>query len=311
MPCSERLWRQSDHLQWQESVRHAAQSPDADSRFPASICALFATVSTTQKVPSCLSESAQLALILAAFTEHLHILDLSKTIRTSQHSSPYSALVISLQGCLDNVLHEYTEQKTEELYEPNNLRGDCIVLARLAYILSFTSERLLLQFSHWQATPSAIENARRQLQLIMKQQAARSRECAYHAAQLFEYFRRRPSLTHTDPFCLLLSTLYLWAYIELVLLDPAVQASRPLSQPGVQIRLDRPFSSGEKADWVIAGASRIPHISGVGVLDSPRSVRTLLREASRIMRVGAFKSDLLTSMSGMLHSQALGHMPVS
>jgi hypothetical protein len=310
MPCSENIWR-AKFDQWQTLITQITQPPEPLAASPVSICEAFAVVSTQQRILENLSETARLAILLAAFCQHSHIQDLYHALRTAQQESPYGILTTSLQGCLDNVVQYCLDTDCTAEQQHCRLFEDCTIMARTTVILSFVPQKLLLRFSHWQTSSAAREGARQQLRCMMHQHGSRARECAYHAAQLFAHFRKQSQLDHIDPFCLLVATSYLWAYIESAELRTEEGTLPSPSSVGDSIRLDHGLSSADRADWKNLTSGRRPHITGVGALDTARSSTRLLKEASRIMGAGAPRSKLINHISRVLYVQALGYLPVT
>jgi hypothetical protein len=208
MPCSDKIWR-AEFEQWQEIVSPLGRPLGPFNTSRESVCEAIAVVSTQQKVSADLSEAARLAVLLAAFSQHSHIQDLVPTLRTTQTNSPYDILTMSLQDGLDNIVQCYVDTDFMAEQEHCRLLEDCTITARLTAILSFVPTKLLLQFGHWQISSAARENACHQLRSKVHQYGPRARECMYHAAQLLAHFRKQSQLTHIDPFCLLIATLYL------------------------------------------------------------------------------------------------------
>lgn len=308
-PCSDRVWG-ANLMQWHENIIAAREQPNCLLEGVVSICDAFASASTLQKVPESITEAAQLGLLLTAFSQYSQILDLVQAVSTPQHVSPYDGLAASLQTCLANISQHCLERSLIIEQEHLGILDDCAVIARLTAILSFAPQRLLLQFGYWQTSSATSQEARQQLRQLMLQHDQRTRECAYHAAQLFAHFRKRTKLSHIDPFCLLVATVFLWAYIELFVQNPEPETSSSGCRAGVLVRLDLGLDDIERTHWIRSGGGQRPHITGVGTFDTSRSHVRLLKEASRIMGIGPPRSRLAAGISRMLYIQALGHLPV-
>lgn len=309
-PCSDQIWGASSE-QWHENITPARDQPISILKGDLSVREALASASTLQKVPDSLSEAAQLGLLLTTFSQHSQFLDLSQAVRTSQRVSPYDDLTASLQICLGKIIEHSLEGSFVLEQERLGLLEDCAVMARLTAILSFVPQKLLLQFGYWQTSSAAPQEARSKLRQLMHHHDQRARECAYHAAQLFAHFRKRTRLSHIDPFCLLVATVFLWAYIELFVQHPNIEASSLGCNAGMLVRLDLGLDNTERSHWIVCGSKQRPHITGVGAFDTARSHVRLLKEASRIMGIGPPRSKLATGISRMLHVQALGHLPVT
>lgn len=309
-PCSDQVWA-ANSQQWHEYITPAGGQSSFLFEDVVSVCGAFASASTLQKVPESLNEAGQLGLLLTAFSQHSQSLDLVQAVRTPQHISPYAGLTASLQACLDKLVQHCLEGSLVSEQERLEILDDCAVTARLTAILSFAPQRLLLRFGYWQTSSAAPQEARQQLRQSMLQHDQRTRECAYHAAQLFAHFRRRTKLSHVDPFCLLVATVFLWAYIELSVQEPNSETSTTGCRAGVLVRLDLGLDDIARTNWITSGHDQRPHITGVGAFDTARSHVRLLKEASRIMGIGPPRSKLAAGISRMLHIQALGHLPVT
>lgn len=310
MPCSDQIWGASSE-QWHENMTSAEDQPSPLPNRGMSVCEALASAITLHRVPEGLSEAAQLGLLLSAFSQHSQFLDLAQALRTSQPISPYDDLAASLQACLGKIIQQALEGSFVLEQERLGLLEDCAVMARLTAILSFVPQKLLLQFGYWQTSSAAPQEARQQLRQMMHDHAQRTRECAYHAAQLFAHFRKRTRLSHIDPFCLLVATVFLWAYIELFVQNSNIETSSSGCSARILVRLDLGLDSTQISRWIDSGSDQRPHITGVGAFDTERSHVRLLKEASRIIGIGPPRSKLAAGISRMLHIQALGHLPVT
>jgi len=307
LPCSEALWR-ADRQQWL-----GLKSTDANMAqglvSQISICSLFARFTIDPDIANDCTESARVALILAAFSQHTSMTDLVRTIVAPRQPSPYAAVAVHLDGCLVNISRTLLSCAPSHAQFPYSLASQSAVLTRLVAILAFTPTGLLHPFSRWQTTPHGTDSARKRLRLIMNQDSIRTRECALHAAKLFEHFRGQPQLIHIDPFCLLIATLFLWAFIDLVIVHDVGASTSSTGPQSKIVRIDQVLDGDEKDTWIKQGSDMRPHITGVGILDSGRGSVRLLKETAKIMGSGARKSTLAVSLSSILSSSAEGNIP--
>lgn len=311
LPCSEQMWS-ANGPEWrllQASDRSIEDSRNGSHAPTPTVCSIFARVAAEQSIPSGLGDAGRLALAFAIFTQHTSARDLDSVLRIPSAFSPYSAVAGALQGCLEVVLEDCLANTSAAGHDSPGILGDCITVARLLTILSFTPLRHLVVFSNWQTSPRGSENSRKQLQCILRHNTTRTRECAYHAAQLIAKFRKQTFLSHMEPFVLLVATLYLWAYIELAIYRPT-PSYQSNGNHGSIVRIDQHMDAKTWSDWTERGDHSRPHIAGIGILDNSRGPERLLKEAARITAISATKSHLAASLSRMFISQSSGNMPV-
>jgi hypothetical protein len=196
-----------------------------------------------------------------------------------------------------------------------DIRPDAIAFAvdaRLLAILAFTPSRLLLPFSKWQTSAHGCSKARQELLEILSNDAPRARYCLYLSAQLFRHFRTTQASSYFDTLALLMCVLYLVSYIELVELRQrpgTTSRAGDTTSVAKAIRLDQALGDGERDDWLNGKCQSRPHVTGLGLLDTDRSVARVFKEASRISMDNAARSTLAKAMSAIYASQATGRPP--
>jgi hypothetical protein len=264
LPCSKSVWS-ADKDQWQ----HMRDSNNLQlSEVNPSVCASLAGVAAEPMAPSALDESSQLGVLLASHSQYASIRSLAKAIQNPQ-ASLYSDLADALQQSLDAVINNYlvvTEVKSDMHL------GTCKAAARLVRILSLAPQRLLFPFSRWQTTALGSQNARNELAALLNCNTSQARLCAYDAGQLLALARMQSCLIHVDPFLVLISTIYLCAYTDLVASSLPLSSTPDPSQRTV-IRIDKTLDDHELMEWVTHGGSRRPHVTGVGLLGTPSNQR--------------------------------------
>lgn len=260
-------------------------------------------IARTGVVPSVLSESAGIIIPLTCFMQHIKIrnlIEVTNPAAAPQHllqfpSAPLNGLLTLYESALTPIL---------QLASPaSNLATERTTLSRTLQILIFAPLPLLSQASHWETTTANFAEARRQLSAMMVAQPTRARQVMLQAARLFNTLRNATPLSHIDPFCLLISVLYIHAFITGV-----VYTSEQTS--GEVYRVDQDLEESKVRDW-IEGRGDVPqlHVSGIGILHTERSSTRLFKEAARIFSVSAGRSCLAAGLSGILSAQAAGQIP--
>jgi hypothetical protein len=104
--------------------------------------------------------------------------------------------------------------------------------------------------------------------------------------------------------------LYIVSYIELVELQRPGLISRADSIGAAKvIRLDQAISEDERDSWLNLRCQSRPHVTGLGLLDTDRSVARVFKEASQIMINNGPTSTLAVAMSAIYASSAAGRPP--
>ena len=302
IPTAESSWA-SSYEQW--SYRAPPSSANC-------VCSAIARVSAGAATQEDTEQPTRLITLFTAFVQQVASQDLSRVMMDGPVLGPIDNLwqtsfdALSKAACYEPLIQAAAQ----------DTRPDAIafaVSARLLTILAFTPSRLLLPSSKWQTSAYGCSKAREELLHILSNDAPRARYCLYLSAQLFRHFRNTPASSYVDTLALLMCVLYLVSYIELVELQkqrPGTASTRGDNTSVAKvIRLDQTLSDHERDDWLNGKCQSRPHVTGLGLLDSERSVARVYKEASRITRENGATSTLAGAMSGILASQATGRPP--
>jgi hypothetical protein len=268
-------------------------------------------------VPHNLDPSARLTMLLSSFVQYTATQDLRRAMmlhtpdsNTMQSASSAGTVADISRTGLD-VLCKCGVIQALKLEEAHAISNDFAIMARILTILDFTPGRLLYPFSRWQSSESGASHARKELSQIVSHDVRRARRCIHQAAQLFQYFRTVSTLRHIDTITLLVCTVYIYIYIELVVKEGGNQEAQVNLLDGRRtIRLDQISDHAQIDDWLNLKCDYQPHITGIGVLDADRSSARLYKESARIMGRSASKSSFAAALQPILESQAAGNAPV-
>ena len=306
MPSAESRWN-SKYEQWRY------QPPPSSTTF---ICSVIARVSAGNTIQEDLEQPTRLITLFTAFAQHLASQNLIRAMLpcSEEVSSAASASILGSTGSVWKTAFDTISKAgcSQPVVQPD---GDgkpngFVVAARLLTILAFTPSRVLLPFSKWQTSAHGYGTARKELIGILSNDAPRARYCLYLAAQLFRHFRSTQPSTHFDTFALLMCVLYFVSYIELVELQrPDVTPRADGIGVSKVIRLDQAIGDDERDSWLNLRCQSRPHVTGLGFLDTDRSVARVLKEASQIMANNGPTSTLAVAMSVVCASSATGRPP--
>jgi hypothetical protein len=145
--------------------------------------------------------------------------------------------------------------------------------------------RTIYAFSGWQASDAEIKTAERSLMSWMHNNQSIARMCLWYAAYIFATLRAKYHFACYDALCLLIATLYIWAFDIIMHGDMSNIAERPASLIYAQdvLRLDRIRESAAIESWIADGGDIRIHINGVGVLDGKNSPRCVLLGLRKIL----------------------------
>jgi hypothetical protein len=310
LPGSETHW-ESDYQQW-------LGLPSPQSLAP--VCVTLARTGLQNSISQELDRSARFTMLLSAFSQHTATQNFKRALAWT--SGGIEALVPMPQiepsmdifgNALDVLLRHGCSQAFDSTAS-RSIANDFAIASRVFTILSFTPARLLFPFSRWQTSDRGTGDARKELFKIVQQDTRRTRYCMYQAAQLFQHFRTIKALSHTDTIFLLICTLYMLLYVELVVTrdtDPQnARLSPNTSIAGAKvIRLDQLTSEDAVEAWLTLRNPHRLHVTGIGLLDADRSVARLSKESSNIMANSASTSNLAAALSVIMTSHATGDVP--
>jgi hypothetical protein len=306
LPSSESLWS-STYEQWRY------QPPPSSTTFVCSAIARVSAGATTQKD---LEQPTRLITLFTAFVQHLASQNLMRVMvphSEAANSAASAPILDPTESLWKKAFDSLSKAGCSQPCNPPEADGkpnEFAVAARLLTILTFTPQRLLLPFSKWQTSAHGYGTARKELIDILSNDAPRARYCLYLAAQLFRRFRSAQASTFFDTLAFLMCVLYIVSYIELVELQNPNIASRA-DGIGVAkvIRLDQAISDEERDSWLHLRCQYRPHVAGIGLLGTDRSVARVFKEASQVMVGNGPMSTLAKAMSTIFTSSATGRPP--
>lgn len=306
LPDSESRWS-STYEQWRY------QPPPSSTTF---VCSAIARVSTGTTIQEDREQPSQLIILFTAFGQHLDSQNLMRAMLPCSEDVNGAASA-AISGPTDTIWQTAFDALSKAgcsrsfTQAGGNARPDeFAVAARLLTVLAFTPSRVLLPFSKWQTSTHGYGTARQELIGILNNDAPRARYCLYLAAQLLRHFRGAQASTHFDVLALLMCVLYFVSYIELVELQRQHIISRA-DGLGVAkvIRLDQALSEDELDSWLNLRCQSRPHVTGIGLLDTDRSIARVFKEASKITSNNGPTSTLAVAMSAIYASSAAGMPP--
>lgn len=306
LPGSESSWS-STYEQWRY------QPPPSSTTF---VCSAIARVSAGTTIEEDREQPSQLIALFTAFGQHLASQNLMRAMVPCSEDIN-GATSAAILGPVDTIWKTAFDTLSKAgCSQPSSQPGEdgrpnqFAVAARLLTILAFTPSRVLLPFSKWQTSARGYGAARKELIDILSNDAPRARYCLYLAAQLLRHFRSSQASTHFDTLGLLMCVLYFVSYIELVELQHQHIAS---SADGISvakvIRLDQALGEDELDSWLNLRCQSRPHVTGIGLLDTDRSIARVFKEASQITSNNGPTSTLAVAMSAIYASSAAGRPP--
>jgi hypothetical protein len=306
LPGAESRWS-SSYEQWRY------QPPPSSKNF---ICPAIARVSNGTTTPDDLEQPTRLITLFTAFGQQIASQNLMRAMMpcSGDGNSVASASILGpTDGLWKTAFDNLSKAGCSQPFSPPGEDGkpsDFAVAARLLTILAFTPARVLLPYSKWQTSAHGYGTARKELMKFLSKDAPRARYCLFLAAQLFRHFRSTQASTYFDTLALLMCVLYFVSYIELVELQRPDVTLRAHGLGVVKvIRLDQTISEDERDSWLNLRCQSRPHVTGLGLLDTDRSVARVFKEASRIMVNNGPTSTLAAAMSAIMASSAAGRLP--
>jgi hypothetical protein len=306
LPSSESRWS-STYEQWRY------QPPPSSTTF---ICPVIARVSAGTAIQEDLEQPTRLITLFTAFGQYLTSQNLMRAMMPSSQEVNGAASTFTLGPTDTPWKTAFDALSKEGCSQPLSSTGgdgrpnEFAVAARLLTILAFTPSRVLLPFSKWQTSTHGYGTARKELIDILSSDVPRARHCLSLSAQLFRHFRSAQASTYFDTLALLMCVLYLVSYIELVELQRPNLTSRVDGVGAAKvIRLDQTISEDERDSWLNLRCQSRPHITGVGLLDTDRSIARVFKEASQMTVNNGPTSTLAAAMSAILASSATGRPP--
>ncbi|RAH53310.1 hypothetical protein BO85DRAFT_504517 [Aspergillus piperis CBS 112811] len=281
LPSSEALWRARNADEWRALL--TLHVPEAHS-----LKELFVGPVSTLKA-SQTSDLSNLCQHLMLFTEEQRVQAASRSWILHDLGSGdlhhQSCPQKSSFGCLD--------WRYQMLVPPSSAAPSLIAnvsdmrktFFHLLFILRYLPLEKLYTYSGWYASEDDITSARSYLRTWLQNNPELSRECVSHAGALIGKIRSSPTLSCYDPFSLLISVMFLWAFERLKPDSPvAPEESLQDREPAVIFRIDQCDEETIRERWLRGDPGVLVHITGVGLLSSAGGTRRLLQEFLRIIK---------------------------
>lgn len=163
--------------------------------------------------------------------------------------------------------------------------------------------RHLYAFAGWKATDVEVDLATDALSTWMHSNRERGRECLLHAGALFGDVRNQSHKVSFDPFFLLISTLYLWAYQKL---SPDVSSGVGLKP----LRIDCGVDEAVARQWIHGESEYAVHVTGVGRLTGKDSAIRLLKELRRVLLSHTSWATLHMGVANAIEQMIKGEKPL-
>ncbi|OJZ85544.1 hypothetical protein ASPFODRAFT_46576 [Aspergillus luchuensis CBS 106.47] len=281
LPSSEALWRARNADEWRALL--TLHVPEAHS-----LKELFVGPVSTLKA-SQTSDLSNLCQHLMLFTEEQRVQAASRSwilhdlSSGDLHHQPCPQK--SSFGCLD--------WRYQMLVPPSSAAPSLIAnvsdmrktFFHLLFILRYLPLEKLYTYSGWYASEDDITSARSYLRTWLQNNPELSRECVSHAGALIGKIRSFPTLSCYDPFSLLISVMFLWAFERLKPDSPvAPEESLQDREPAIIFRIDQCDEETIRERWLRGDPRVLVHITGVGLLSSTGGTRRLLQEFLRIIK---------------------------
>ncbi|KDE85612.1 hypothetical protein AO1008_01252 [Aspergillus oryzae 100-8] len=280
LPSSDALWRTRDAEEWTRQMT-------VDASQSISLVDLFSMNRASTASASQTSEFAKFCQHLMLFVEEKRVIaanqscilhgsngDVQHRDSCSQQSS-YSSLD---RRYIMLIPSSPTASLSKGVSDTRN------TFFHLLFILRHIPLETLYTYSGWYASKDDISRAELYLRTWLQDNPALSRECVSHAGALIGKIRLSRTMSCYDPFCLLISVLFLWTYEKLKPASPtALDQAPPGSGPAVIFRIDQCHEGSIKERWIRGDPEVSVHITGVGLLSSTGGTRRLLHEFLRIM----------------------------
>lgn len=302
LPSADALWRARNKGGWR------AISSTVNTQVGHSLRDLF--ISSTAP-PMEVSELAKLCQHLMLFVEERQVISAGQSWVLNDfpgdqdespcpHQSPHSSLDWRYQMLIPT--RSLTSSSVKGVSDMRD------TFFHLLFILRHIPRDILYRYSGWYASKDDISSTQSYLRTWFHDNTALSRECVAHAGALIGKIRLAPTLSCYDPFCLLVSVLFVWAYERL---KPEQPARGGTSGPAVVFKIDQPDQDESvREQWIRGAPGVVVHITGVGLLSSTGETRRLLQEYMRIIRAGVGWPTLRRGLIGAVRQTASGVAPI-
>lgn len=247
LPSSDALWRTRDAEEWTRQMT-------VDASQSISLVDLFSMNRASTASASQTSEFAKFCQHLMLFVEEKRVIaanqscilhgsngDVQHRDSCSQQSS-YSSLD---RRYIMLIPSSPTASLSKGVSDTRN------TFFHLLFILRHIPLETLYTYSGWYASKDDISRAELYLRTWLQDNPALSRECVSHAGALIGKIRLSRTMSCYDPFCLLISVLFLWTYEKLKPASPtALDQAPPGSGPAVIFRIDQCHEGSIKERWI-------------------------------------------------------------
>lgn len=163
--------------------------------------------------------------------------------------------------------------------------------------------RHIYAFAGWKATDAEVDAAKEAISAYMHSNRDGGRECLLHAGALFGDVRNQIYKVSFDPFFLLISILYMWAYQKL---SPDVSSGVGLKP----LRIDCGVDEAVAKQWIQGKSEYAVHVMGVGLLTGKDSAIRLLKELRRVLLSQTSWATLHMGMAKAIEQMIKGEKPL-
>ncbi|KAE8313540.1 hypothetical protein BDV41DRAFT_564202 [Aspergillus transmontanensis] len=280
LPSSDELWRMRNTDEWRRQMT-------VDVSQPISLVDLFSMDRASTASASRTSEFAKFCQHLMLFVEERRVIAANQScILHESNDNAQRRNSCSQQSSYSSLDWRYrmlTPSSSIASFS-NGVLSTRNTFFHLLFILRHIPLETLYTYSGWYASKDDISSAESYLRTWLQDNPALSRECVSHAGALIGKIRVSRTMSCYDPFCLLISVLFLWAFEKLKPASPtALDQAPPGSGPAIIFKIDQFHEGSIRERWVRGDPEVSVHITGVGLLSSAGGTRRLLQEYLRIM----------------------------
>ncbi|KAK5688096.1 hypothetical protein LTS10_000074 [Elasticomyces elasticus] len=310
LPCSDDLWRVKTQVEWQRryAAGHVVLQP--------SLGWLFRSGRLTPIRLLALAQPARTIVLLTTFLEEIRVADLVASMANISHdehaTQPDNPELFPIAARLR--INQAFEALTPSLSNTSSspaLDSCFIDLYNTIDLLRLIPLTTLHQFGQWQTTKSGHARARSTIQGLLGSDTPDVRKRVTRAAQTFSRLRTKGMLELYEPFCLLITTNVIWAYLETVVRHQPSNTSSADSEGHARaiVQIDKAQNDSMAEAWINQGERVSAHITGVGCLEGERTSSRLLKQCQRIMQQSSTRSTLARILSICIDQILEGKQP--
>ncbi|EGY16812.1 uncharacterized protein VDAG_07976 [Verticillium dahliae VdLs.17] len=171
-------------------------------------------------------------------------------------------------------------------------------------ILRRVSQTELYLYFGWMTTPEVTQQARENLAYWIQNDLQSTKDCLLHAASLFRLIRDQKVTAFSDPFCLLIATIFMRVLVDL---DDAAMSQVNDQYP--ILRVDQEIEDDVRTSWLKGATQFRLYVTGIGLLDGSRSAQRIVKEAIRILNRDTGWKDLCSNVASTLGHLLCGSVP--